>query len=109
MAIVVTTLAASSGITASFDLPDALQSGEPLWILAALALTPLLLVAMRKFRAAFIPPLIFVGYLKTAESKGFSPTDPTIIALLLLFGSILLDLLLAMTRNDHHWQRGFLT
>src|SRR5882762_1032990 len=105
MAIVVTTLAASSGITASFDLPDALQSGEPLWILAALALTPLLLIAMRRFRAAFIPPLIFVGYLKTVQSKGLSLTDPTMIALLLLCGSILLDLLFASTGNDRHWQR----
>src|SRR5258708_2477867 len=108
MAIAVTTLAVS-GISASIDLPNAWQSGGPLWALAALALTPLLLVAMRKFRAAFIPPLIFVGYLKTGESKGFSLIDPTVIALLLLCGSILLDLLLAITKKDHHWQRGFLT
>jgi len=50
-----------------------------------------------------------VGYLKTAESRGFSLTDPTVIALLLLCGSTLLDLLLAITRKDHHWQRAFLT
>jgi O-antigen ligase len=109
MAMAVTTLAAFSGISASIELPHALESGGLLWALAALALAPLLLVAMRRFRAAFIPPLIFVGYLKTAESKGFSLTDPTLIALLLLCGSLLLDLLLAMTRKDHHWQRGFLT
>ena len=109
MAIAVTTLVAFSGIGASIELPNALQSGGLLWALTALALAPLLLVAMRKFRAAFIPPLIFVGYLKTGESNGFSLTDPTIIALLLLCGSILLDLLLAMTRNDHHCLRGFLT
>src|SRR5258708_5336217 len=108
MAIAVTTLAVS-GISASIDLPNAWQSGEPLWALAALALTPLLLVAMRKFRAAFIPPLIFVGYLKTGESKGFSLIDPTVIALLLLCGSILFDLLLSITRKDQHWQRGFFT
>src|SRR4030088_1188015 len=88
MAIVVTTLAACSGITASIELPDALQSGGPLWILAALTLTPLLLLAMRRFRAAFIPPLIFVGYLKTVQSKGLSFTDPTMIVLLLLCGSL---------------------
>jgi O-antigen ligase len=109
MAIVVTTLAASGDISASIELPNSWHSGAPLWALAALALTPLLLVAMRKFRAAFIPPLIFVGYLKTGESKGFSLIDPTVVALLLLCGSILLDLLLAITRKDHHWQRGFLT
>jgi O-antigen ligase len=109
MAIAVTTLAASGGISASIELPNAWQSGGPLWALAAMALTPLLLVAMRKFRAAFIPPLIFVGYLKTGESKGFSLTDPTILALLLLCGSILLDLLLATAKEDHHWQCGFLT
>ncbi len=109
MAIAVTTLSVFSGIGASIELPNALQSGGLLWALAALALAPLLLVAMRKFRAAFIPPLIFVGYLKTAESNGFSLTDPTVVALLLLCGSILLDLLLAITRKDHHWQRGFLT
>jgi O-antigen ligase len=109
MAIVVTTLAASGLISASIELPNAWQSGGPLWALAAMAVTPLLLVAMRKFRAAFIPPLIFVGYLKSGESKGFSLTDPTVVALLLLCGSILLDLLLAITRKDHHWQRGFLT
>lgn len=105
MAIVVTTLAASSGITAIIELPDALRSGGPLWILAALALAPLLVLAMRRFRAAFIPPLIFVGYLKTVQSKGLSLTDPTMIALLLLCGSILLELLFASTGNDRHWQR----
>jgi O-antigen ligase len=109
MAIAVITLAVFGGISASIELPNALQSGGLLWALAALVLAPLLLVAMRRFRAAFIPPLIFVGYLKTAESKGFSLTDPTLIALLLLCGSILLDLLLAITKNDHHWQRGLLT
>src|SRR5713226_9463515 len=109
MASAVTTLVALSGISASIELPNALQSGGLLWALAALALAPLLLVAMRKFRAAFIPPLIFVGYLKTGESNGFSLTDPTILALLLLCGSILLDLLLATIRNDQHCQRGFLT
>jgi O-antigen ligase len=109
MAIAVTTLSAFSGISTDIELPNALQSGGLLWALAALALAPLLLVAMRKFRAAFIPPLIFVGYLKTAESKGFSPTDPTLVALLLLWGSIVLDLLLAITKNDHHWLRGLLT
>src|SRR6267154_385452 len=105
MAIIVTTLAASNGISASVELPDILRSGGPLWILAALALAPLLLIAMRRFRAAFIPPLIFVGYLKTVQSKGLSLTDPSMIALLLLCGSILLDLLFASTGKDRHWQR----
>src|SRR5882762_3076220 len=105
MAIAVTTLAAWSGITASIEVPDTLRSGGPLWILVALALTPLLLLAMRRFRAAFIPPLIFVGYLKTVQSKGLSLTDPTLIALLLLGGSILLDFLFASTAKDRNWQR----
>src|SRR5437879_12731385 len=87
MAIAVTKLATFSGISNGIELPNALQFGGLLWALTALALSPLLLVAMRKFRAAFIPPLIFVGYLKTAESKGFSLSDPTVIALLLLCGS----------------------
>jgi O-antigen ligase len=94
---------------ASVELPDALHSGVLLWILAAVALAPFLLIAMRKFRAAFIPPIIFVGYLKTAESKGLSLTDPTIIALLLLCGSIVLDLLFVITRKDPNRQREFLT
>src|SRR5260221_7248426 len=109
MAMAVTTLATFGGISTGIELPNALQSGGLLWALTALALAPLLLVAMRKFRAAFIPPLIFVGYLKTTESKGFSLTDPTVIALLLLCGSILFDLLLSITRKDQHWQRGFFT
>jgi len=109
MAIPVTTLAASMSIAASVELRDAFRSGGPLWILAALALAPFLLMAMRKFRAAFIPPIIFVGYLKTANSKGLSLTDPTIIALLLLCGSIVLELLLVITRKDHRWQREPLT
>jgi O-antigen ligase len=99
MAIAVTTLATSTGIAAS----------GLLWILAGLASAPLLLIAMRKFRAVFIPPIIFVGYLKTAESKGLSLTDPTMIALLLLCGSILLELLFLITRKDHHRQPEFLT
>ena len=109
MAIAVTTLVAFSAISASIELPNALQSSGLLWALAALVFAPLALFAMRKFRAAFIPPLIFVGYLKTGESNGFSLTDPTILALLLLCGSILLDLLLAMTRHEHNCQLGFLT
>src|SRR6266404_2328999 len=107
MAIAVTTLATFSGISTGIELPNALQSGGLLWALTAFALAPLLLVAMRKFRAAFIPPLIAVGYLKTTASKGFSLTDPTVIALLLLCGSSLLGVLLALTRKDHHWQRAF--
>ncbi len=93
---------------AIIELPGALWSGGPLWILAVLALAPLLLLAMRRFRAAFIPPLIFVGYLKTVQSKGLSLTDPTMIVLLLLCGSILLDLLFASTGKDGHWWREFL-
>src|SRR5216684_7241157 len=109
MAITVTTLAASMSLGASVELPHAFDSAVLLWILAALALAPFLLIAMRKFRAAFIPPIIFVGYLKTAESKGLSLTDPTIIALLLLGGSIVLDLLFVITKRDPNWQREFLT
>jgi O-antigen ligase len=109
MAIAVTSLAASTRIVASVELPDAFRSAGLLWILIALALAPFLLVAMRKFRAAFIPPIIFVGYLKTAESKGLSFTDPTIIALLLLCGSIVLELLFLITRKDQPWQREFRT
>jgi len=109
MAIAVTTLAASMSLGASVELPHAFDSAVLLWILAALALAPFLLIAMRKFRAAFIPPIIFVGYLKTAESKGLSLTDPTIIALLLLGGSIVLDLLFVITKRDPNWQREFLT
>src|SRR5882762_8127116 len=77
--------------------------------LAALTLAPLVLIAMRRFRAAFIPPLIFVGYFKTEQSKGLSLTDPTMIALLLLCGSLLLDLLFGITREESHWQSEFLT
>jgi O-antigen ligase len=107
MAIAVTTLVGSSGISAGIELPNGLLSGGLLWAFAALTLTPLLLVAMRKFRGAFIPPLIFVGYLKTGESKGFSLIDPTVIALLLLCVCILLDLLfVAIGRTDHYQQRG---
>ncbi len=109
MASAVTTLAASLGIIAGFDQPDALQSGGVLWVLAALTLAPLVLIAMRRFRAAFIPPLIFVGYFKTEQSKGLSLTDPTMIALLLLCGSLLLDLLFGVTREESHWQSEFLT
>ena len=103
------TLATSIGISASTELPDALRSSGLLLVLAALAFTPLLLIAMRKFRAAFIPPLIFVGYLKIGQAKGLSLTDPTMIALLLLCGSLLLDLLFASAGKGRYWQREFLT
>jgi O-antigen ligase len=109
MAITATALADSMRIAASVELPDAFRSAGPLWILAALALAPFVLLAMRKFRAAFIPPIIFVGYLKTVESKGLSLNDPTIIALLLLCGSIVLELLFVITRKDPNGQREFLT
>ena len=109
MAITVTALATSMSIAANIELPDTVRSGGLLWILAALASAPFLVIAMRNFRAAFIPPIIYVGYLKTAESKDLSLADPTIIALLLLCGSIVLELLFVITRRDHHWQREFLT
>jgi len=112
MAMLVPQLAASmSGLSAPIELREALQSGGPIWILAGLAglaVMPLLLIAMRQFRAAFIPPLIFVGYLKNEQSKGFSFTDPSIIALLLLYGTILLDFLFAFTRKDRHGLGEFL-
>ena len=110
--ILIPQLAASmSGLSAPIELREALQSGGPIWILAGLAglaVMPLLLIAMRQFRAAFIPPLIFVGYLKNEQSKGFSFTDPSIIALLLLYGTILLDFLFAFTRKDRHGLGEFL-
>jgi O-antigen ligase len=109
MAIAVTALSASGGITGNVDLTRALRAAGPLWILMALAIVPLLLLTMRRFRAAFIPPLIFVGYLKTGQSKGLSLIDPTMIALLLLCGSVLLDLLFASIGKNRHWQRGLLT
>ena len=109
MAMLLPQLAASmSALSASIELHEALESGGPLWILAALAVMPVLLIAMRQFRAAFIPPLIFIGYLKNEQSKGFSLIDPSIIALLLLYGTILLDLLFAITRKDRHWLGEFL-
>jgi O-antigen ligase len=108
MGIAVIALSASGGTTGSIDLTNALRSGGSVWILLVLALVPFLLLAMRRFRAAFIPPLIFVGYLKTVQSKGLSLVDPTMIALLLLCGSVLLDLLFAIGK-DSHWQRGLLS
>ena len=109
MGIAVTALSASGGITGNIDLTNALRSAGPLWILMALAIVPLLLLAMRRFRAAFIPPLIFVGYLKTVQSKGLSLIDPTMIALLLLCGAVLLDLLFASIGSNRHWLREFST
>src|SRR5882762_5597279 len=109
MAIPVITLAVAMSTTGRVALPDTSHSGGLLWILAALALAPFLVIAMRNFGAAFIPPIIYVGYLKTAESKALSLADPTIIALLLLCGSVVLELLFVITRRDHHWQREFLT
>ena len=107
--ILIPQLAASmSGLSAPIELREALQSGGPIWILPVLAVMPLLLIAMRQFRAAFIPPLIFAGYLKNQQSKGFTLTDPSIIALFLLYGTILLDLLFAFTRKDRHGLGDFL-
>ena len=109
MAIAVTALSAFGGISGNIDPTNALRSGGPLWILVALAIVPLLLLAMRKFRAAFIPPLIFVGYLKTVQSKDLSLIDPTMIALLLLYGSVMVDLLFTGLGKKCHWQRELLT
>ena len=106
MTIAIITLAASVSILgAVVGLPEAWQTGGPLWILAGLALMPCLLFAMRKFRAAFIPGLIFVGYLKNDQAKGLSISDPSIIALLLLYGTIFLDLLITMTGKGRSWGR----
>lgn len=109
MGIAVTALGASGGVTGNIDLTNVLRSGGPLWILMALPIVPLLLLAMRRFRAAFIPPLIFVGYLKTVQSKGLSLIDPTMIALLLLCGTVLLDLLFATIGKSRNWQHELLT
>jgi len=55
-----------------------------------MALTALLLVRCGNSALHSSRPYL-VGYLKTAESKGFSLTDPTVVALRLLCGRSLLD------------------
>ena len=74
---------------------------EPFWILASAAGIPGIVLAVRRFPAAFIPVLIFVSALKTRPSAGFSPTsvmtDPTFIAIVLLYGAVFLNILLVLS------------
>ncbi|MGI8961573.1 MAG: O-antigen ligase family protein [Bryobacteraceae bacterium] len=56
------------------------------WVSLLLVLTPPLLVfGIRRFPAAFIPPVIFAGKFKTKAAEGFDPSDPTVLCLGLLF------------------------
>src|SRR5438552_2439721 len=69
---------------------------EPFWILASCAGIAGIVLGVRRFPAAFIPLLIFVSALKTRPSAGFSPTDPTFIAIVLLYGTVFVNILLLL-------------
>jgi O-antigen ligase len=56
------------------------------WISVLIAITPpLLLFGIRRFPAAFIPPVIFAGQFKTKAAEGIDASDPTFLCLGLLF------------------------
>ena len=70
---------------------------EPFWILLTGVAVPSLVFVMRRFPAVFIPLLIFIPALKTRPAAGFSPADPTFIAMALLYGAVVLNVFLVLS------------
>ncbi|MFL6352710.1 MAG: O-antigen ligase family protein [Bryobacteraceae bacterium] len=62
-----------------------LRSDPNPWISVALVLAPPVLVfTIRRFPAAFLPPVIFAAKFKSKAAEGFDPSDPTFVCLALL-------------------------
>ena len=78
----------SSGIIAVLFAPNL----KP-WVSVAVALAPpLVVLAIRKFPAILIPPVIFAGNFKSKAADGFDFSDPTFLCLALLFVTLCLHL-----------------
>jgi hypothetical protein len=58
---------------------------NPLVSLLIVLAPPLLVFGIRRFPAAFIPPVIFAGQFKTKAAEGVDASDPTFLCLALLF------------------------
>lgn len=69
-------------------IPRRYLESEPAYIPFVLIGLGLIVGLAFKLPGAFIPPLLFAGKLKAHAAEGFSPSDPTVWALLLLVVTI---------------------
>lgn len=72
---------------------------EPYWLAMVLIGLVVLTVAVNRTPAIFIPPVIFIGTLKTTASSTLQPSDPTTWALFLLVGTITFQTLRRINTN----------
>lgn len=63
------------------------------WVSIGVALAPpLVLLGIRRFPAALIPFVIFIGNFKQKAAEGFDPLDPTLLCLELVFVAVCINL-----------------
>src|SRR5213596_3124377 len=75
---------------------------EPYWIPLSALCIPLAMVVIRRFPAALIAPMIFVGDFKAVPAaSNLDFRDPTVWALLLLLVTMLVHALLTLVGIEH--------
>jgi O-antigen ligase len=70
---------------------------EPFWVLLAAAVPPIVLLLMRKLPVVFMATLLYMGNFKTHGAVGFSLSDPTVIAVALLYAVVALEILVLVS------------
>jgi len=70
---------------------------EPYWMLLAALVPVFAWILVRKFPVVLLIALVYVGNFKTHAAIGISPTDPTLIVVILLYAAIFIQLLVATT------------
>lgn len=69
---------------------------EPYWLALPILCVPPAMMVIRKYPAALIPPILYVGSFKSEPDQSLSLTDPTFAALVLLCGTLVVHFLLAV-------------
>jgi len=70
---------------------------EPFWLLLAAPVPVLLPVLVRKFPVVLMVAVVYVGNFKSQAAAGVSLTDPTLVAVALLYVAVFLKLFLVTT------------
>ncbi|HLW51627.1 MAG TPA: O-antigen ligase family protein [Candidatus Angelobacter sp.] len=95
-------LAAAMAAVAVFSLwfLSRRYSLEPYMLVLGLLAAAVAVVATRKFTAALLAGILYVGNFKTTAAVGISPTDPTFIVLMLCSAGLLVECLLIFSGKE---------
>jgi len=75
---------------------------EPFWLLLAAPVPLVLPVLLRKFPVVLMVAVVYVGSFKSQAAVGISVTDPTLVAVALLYAAVCLKLLLVASGIEGH-------